>query len=88
MSKGLLGILLLSNLLVFAGNDDMIEYLNGSDIAFSNSIHIEDQQNVGFFTSTANSTIKESYVNAVLRYEESLLPLFGVGANTIINKKS
>lgn len=67
----------------FSGNDKIMNYLNGPAIAVNNSISIADQQHIGVYTPPVTPDVINSYITATLRYEESLLPLFQVGANSI-----
>ncbi|MDF1675978.1 MAG: hypothetical protein P1U44_09710 [Vicingaceae bacterium] len=76
--------LLTSNL--YSGNDKLMNYLQGTAIQTGGAISIADQQHMGIFQSTITQQVKTSEIKAVLKYEESLLPLFGVSGNTITDK--
>ncbi|MBL1231536.1 MAG: hypothetical protein COA31_002345 [Flavobacteriales bacterium] len=67
----------------FSGNDKIMNYLNGPAIAVNSSISIADQQHIGVYTPPVTPSVINSYIIATLRYEESLLPLFQVGSNSI-----
>lgn len=68
---------------VYAGNDRIMNYLNGSNIGSTTALTVMDQQFAGFFLPTVTTEIHESFITATLRYEESLLPEFGMGSNTV-----
>ncbi len=87
IKKSILGLLLLSNIVVFSANDEIMNYLNGANIATKlyvpNSLTSSYQQFAGFFNSPITTVTKASYSTDSLLYEESILPLFSVGANSI-----
>ena len=68
---------------LYSGNDKLMNYLQGTAIQTGGAISIADQQHMGIFQSTITQQVKTSEIKAVLKYEESLLPLFGVSGNTI-----
>lgn len=68
---------------LYSGNDKLMNYLQGTAIQTNGVISIADQQHMGIFQSTITQQVKASEIKAVLKYEESLLPLFGVSGNTI-----
>lgn len=75
--------MLLISLDVFSATDRLMNYLQGTSISQGNVVSIADQQHMGIFQSSITQQVKASEIKAVLKYEESLLPLFGVSGNTI-----
>src|SRR5690606_22221069 len=64
----------------------ILNYLQGSDIDNVGYLTVADQQFTGIFISPVTKEEKNPYITAILRYEESILPLFNISPNTMFTE--
>lgn len=83
VKQAILFLSLLIGLEGFSANDKILNYLQGSDINNVGYLTIADQQFTGIFISPVTKEEKNPYITATLRYEESILPLFGISPNSM-----